>query len=348
MRSKDARSLSPDAQEALRVKAVSAVRRGMTQAEAAEIFGVTRASVNKWSQADAQHGRKALRSRKRGRPPGTQLKPHEAALTVRTIIGRCPDQLRLPFYLWTREAVQMLLEKKFGLRLSVWTVGRYLKRWGLTPQKPMRRAFEQDPEAVRRWLEQEYPTIESEAKRLRAHIFWGDEMGLRSDYQAGCSYGRRGETPVIPGTGRRFGCNMISVITNRGKLMFMVFEKDFNAAVFVRFLTRLIRQVKHRIFLIVDRHPAHRAAATKRWLERHATKIRMYFLPTYSPDLNPDESLNHDVKANALGRRRPVDEWDMMAHVRGYLRARQRQPDLVRAYFYGPQVQYAMGSRCQL
>src|SRR5262249_51146473 len=142
--------------------------------------------------------------------------------------------------------VQQLLLREFGLDVSVWTVGRYLKRWGMTPQKPIRRAFEQDPVAVRRWLETEYPHIEAEAKRENAQIFWGDEMGLRSDHQAGRSYGRRGQTPVIPGTGQRFGCNMISAITNRGKLFFMIFEKEFNFRVLLHFLKRLVRQVKGR------------------------------------------------------------------------------------------------------
>ena len=327
MRVKDARSLSSEAQEALRLRVVKALRDdGMTQVEAARVFHVSRASVNKWSRRHETSGRKALRARRRGRPPGTRLAPRQAAQTVRWITGRCPDQLRLPFFLWTRDAVRLLLEREFRLRVSIWTVGRYLKSWGLTPQKPVRRAFERDPVAVRHWLESDYPEIAREAKRVGARIFWGDEMGLRSDHQAGRSYGKRGRTPVIPGTGRRFGCNMISAITNRGKLLFMVFTTKFNFAVFLRFLKRLIRQVKGRIFLIVDAHPAHRAAAVKRWMEQHAQKIRLFFLPTYSPELNPDELLNQDVKSNALGRRRPADEWEMMDHVRGYLRSTQRQP----------------------
>jgi transposase len=341
MRIKDARSLSSAAQEALRVRVVSAVRDGMSQTEAAKVFRVTRASVNKWSRQHEQHGKKALRSRRRGRPPGTQLEPHQAALTVRSIVGRCPDQLRLPFALWTREAVQMLLEKKFGLAVSVWTVGRYLKGWGLTPQKPLRRAFEQDPVAVRRWLETEYPAIAKEAKRLGAEIHWGDEMGLRSDHQAGRSYGRRGRTPVIPSTGQRFGCNMISTITNRGRLSFMVFEEDFDGVVFLRFLRRLIRLVKRRIFLIVDRHPAHRSARVKAWLAQNASRIRMFFLPSYSPELNPDELLNQDVKSNAAGRRRPRDKFELIDNVRYYLRMTQRCPTIVENYFREQHVSYA-------
>lgn len=342
MRVKDARSLSPEAQEALRLRVVKAVREGMSQAEAGRVFHISRASVNKWSRRHETSGRKALRAGRRGRPPGTRLEPRQAAQTVRWIIGRCPDQLRLPFVLWTRDAVRMLLEREFRLKVSIWTVGRYLKRWGLTPQKPVRRAFEQNPVAVRRWLESEYPEIERKAKRVGAQIFWGDEMGLRSDHQTGTSYSKRGRTPVIPGTGRRFGCNMISVITNRGKLFFMVFETKFNFAVFLKFLRRLIRQVKERIFLILDGHPAHRSAAAKRWLEDHSDKIRVFFLPTYSPELNPDELLNQDVKSNALGRQRPTNQWEMMDHLRGYLKSTQRQPLIVQAYFYGQHVQYAM------
>jgi transposase len=266
---------------------------------------------------------------------------HQAARAVRRIVGRCPDQLRLPFALWTREAVQMLLEREFGLGVSVWTVGRYLRDWGLTPQKPLRRAFEQDPEAVRRWMRVEYPGIRRAAKRLGATIFWGDEMGMRSDHQTGTSYGRRGQTPVIPGTGQRFRCNMISAITNRGKLLFMVFTKGFRTPVFLAFLKRLLRQVRRRIFLIVDGHPVHRAAEVRHWLAKQKGRIRLYFLPGYSPELNPDELLNQDVKSNALGRRRPLDREELLEDVRGYLRSTQKRPGIVRGYFREPHVRYA-------
>jgi len=135
---------------------------------------------------------------------------------VRMILSGCPDQMSMPFALWTREAVQQLLSRKFAVEVSVWTVGRYLRAWGLTPQKPVRRAYEQNPAAVRKWLEEEYPAIRELARRAKAQIHWLDEMGLRSDHQAGRSYGRRGETPVVLGIGLLFRRNMISAITNRG------------------------------------------------------------------------------------------------------------------------------------
>lgn len=341
MKTQDARSLPPVAQEDLRRKAVRAVLAGRTQLDVAQMLGVTRQSVGRWVKAHREGGARALKARKRGRPKGKALEPWQAAQTCRAILDRRPEQLKLPFYLWTRQAVGQLIAERFGVRLSVWTVGRYLKSWGFTAQKPLRRAFEQDPQAVRRWLEDDYPAIRTQAKRERAGLYWGDEMGLRSDHQTGTSYGRRGHTPVIAATGQRFGCNMISAITNRGQLSFMVFKKRFSADVFIDFLRRLVRQSTRKVFLIVDRHPVHRSAKAKKWLRKHDKSIALFFLPPYSPELNPDEVLNQDVKSNAVGRRRPHDQKQMLASVRGYLRGRQRRPHLVRKYFDEEHVRYA-------
>ena len=342
MEQQDARLLSPDAQEALRRRVIAAIEQDeLTPTEAAERFGVSRQSIYNWLQKVRSAGKRGLRACKRGPRHVSRLAPHEAATTVRAITDRCPDQLKLPYALWTREAVQQYLRRRFGIAVSVWTVGRYLKRWGLTPQKPVRRAFEQDPVAVRRWLQEEYPAIAAAAKRERARIHWGDEMGLRSDHQTGTTYGRRGRTPVIPGTGRRFRCNLISTVTNRGQLAFMVFKEGFTAQVFLRFLRRLIRQAKQKVYLIVDGHPVHRSRTVKRWLAKHAKQIRMFQLPAYSPELNPDELLNQDVKSNAAGRQRPSDQVEMIATVRSYVRSTQRRPDVVRAYFREEHVRYA-------
>jgi transposase len=272
------------------------------------------------------------------------LAPHQAATTVRYIVGGCPDQLSLPFALWTREAVQALLSRRFDLEVSVWTVGRYLRAWGLTPQKPVRRAYEQNPAAVRKWLEEEYPAIRESARQDQAQIHWLDEMGLRSDHQAGRSYGRRGQTPVVWGTGQRFRCNMISSITNRGRLAFMIFRQRFTARVFLNFLRRLLRltqRTKRKVFLIADGHPVHRSRSVSRWLAEHAAEIRIFWLPSYSPELNPDELLNQDVKTNALGRVRPVNVHEMMSNVRSYLRIAQARPTFVKNYFRERHVQYA-------
>lgn len=344
MRKQDARSLPGEAQEDLRRRVVEAVRKGLSQTEAADVFDLARGTVNRWMGLLQREGQRALKARRRGRPRQSRLAPHQAATTVRLILSGCPDQLRLPFALWTREAVQQLLFRKFEVAVSVWTVGRYLRAWGLTPQKPVRRAYEQNPAAVEQWLEAEYPAIRAEAQRQKAQIHWLDEMGLRSDHQAGRSYGRRGQTPVVWGTGQRFRCNMISSITNRGRLAFMVFRQRFTAPVFLNFLGRLVRlnrKKRKKIFLIVDGHPVHKARSVSRWLGKHQAEIRIFWLPSYSPELNPDELLNQDVKTNALGRVRPWDVDEMMGHLRSYLRITQSRPRAVKRYFCGPHVRYA-------
>ena len=338
----DARCLTPEAQEALRRRVVRAVMGGrMTKAAAARTFAVSRTSVHAWVRTCWERGSRALKARGRGRPKRSRFMGWQAATTVRLICDHCPDQLELPFVLWTREAVQSLLLTRFQIRVSVWTVGRYLKRWGFTPQKPLRRAYERDPEAVQAWLERRYPAIRRQAARENAEIHWGDEMGLRSDHQAGTTYGRKGRTPAIPGTGQRFGCNMISTITNRGRLSFMIFKQTFTGNVMIEFLRRLIRQSHGKVFLIVDRHPVHRSAKVERWIENHEDQIRRFFLPDYCPDLNPDELLNQDVNSNAVGRQRASNQREMIRNVRFYLRSTQRQPDIVQSYFQSEQVSYA-------
>jgi hypothetical protein len=247
--------------------------------------------------------------------------------------------------LWTREAAAALVERRFGVRVCLTTIGRWLKRWGFTPQKPVRRAWEQNPKAVQRWLRVRYPRIRPEALAEGAEIHWGDEMGLRSHHQAGRTYGRKGRTPVIAGTGQRWRFNMTSTVTSRGTLRFMVFKEGFDGDVFIKSLRRLVRSAGRRVYLIVDEHSVHESAQVQWWLQRHRKQIRMILLPTYSPDVNPGEFLNPSVggvKANAVGRCRPSSRKEMMAGVRDYLRSRQTRPDIVRSYFCAPSVRYAM------
>ena len=338
----DARKLSPEAQADLRRRVAHAVvDRGMGQSEAARTFEVGRTSVHHWCKAYRSGGDPALAPRKRGPKRSSRLLPHQAATIVRLIDDRQPDQLQLPFALWTREAVGDLIRQRYDIDLSVWTVGRYLKRWGFTPQKPLRRAYERDPKAVQRWIDRDYPAIAKRAKTEKGKVYWGDEMGMRSDHQTGRSYGRRGQTPTIQGTGQRFSCHMISALTNQGELAWMVFQERFTTDVFLRFLRRLIRHADRKVFLIVDGHPVHRSRKVKAWLAKHAERIEMFYLPGYCPELNPDELLNQDVKSNAVGRRRPSDRNDLTAGVRTYLRSTQKQPAIVRNYFNHEDVRYA-------
>lgn len=344
MKKRDARRLSSDAQENQRLSAIRAILAGTKQVEVARIFHVSVQSVCQWVKKYRDGGLRALGAKPRGRPKtGGALLPWQAATIVKILRSKDPNQLSLPFYLWTRDAVRDLVKNKYGIRLSRWTLGRYLKRWGFTPQKPLRRAYEQNPKAVRRWLEIDYPAICKRAKLEMALIFWGDETGLRSDHAVGRSYGLRGQGAIISGTGQRFSCNMISAITNQGQLYFTITRDRFNSIVFIKFMKRLIKQSQRKIFLIVDGHPSHKSQITQAWLNRPENKkhIEVFLLPGYSPELNPDELVNQDVKSNALGKRRPRTGEEMIQDVRSYLHKRQRQPHIVRNYFHEQHVRYA-------
>ena len=343
MTNRDTRTLSRSAAEALRFKVVHAVvEGGMLQKEAARVFGVSTVSVCNWLKAYKNGGENALCTKRLGRPSGKRLTSEQAAGIRKSVIGRCPDQLRLPGLLWTRELVGTIILQRFGVALSRWTVGRYMKSWGLTPQKPARRALERNPARVRYWLKTKYPAIRRQAKEEGATVWWGDESGLRSDHQTGTTWGERGNTPVVKRTGKRFGCNMISAITSHGDLRFMVFESRFTVAVFLEFLQRLVKSENGRkVFLIVDRHSVHKAGKVEQWVKENSDKIALFFLPPYSPELNPDELLNQDVKSNAHRRGKAHDKSELLSRTRGFLRSRQRTPEKVKRYFLAKAVAYA-------
>ena len=340
---RDARSLPQAAQEELRRRAVRLVGEGRTQVEVAGLLGVTRQAVGNWMRAHRRGGDQALGARRRGRRGGhTKLTEAQQQKIARLIAGKNPDQLKLPGFLWTRALVRDLIRRELSVELGEDTVGRYLRAWGFSPQKPMRRAYEQSSEAVRQWLEERYPEIEKCARRERAEILWADESGLRSDHSAGRTWAPVGQTPVTQGTGKRFKANMIAAVSNTGTLRFRVFDQRFTGPLFLDFLKRLVKDNRGRkIFLIVDGHPAHRARIVRDWVAAHPELIELHFLPGYSPELNPAEMLNQDVKTNALGRRRPLNITELKADVRRFLRSCQRQPARVARYFRERHVTYA-------
>lgn len=338
----DARKLDIATQTHLRRAAVQAVRGGMSQTQAAEVFGASLRAVSKWMALDRAGGLRALKPKRRGRRAGEgRLTPVQSARIRQLIIDSLPDQLKLPFYLWTRAAVVTLIEQEYGISVSLTTVGRYLNGWGMSPQKPVRRAYERNDAAIARWLRTEYPAIARDAKREKAVIYWGDEMGLRSDHVAGTSYAPLGQTPIIRATGQRFGCNMISAITNRGHLAFMVFHGKFDGRLFIRFMQRLLKQAAGKLYLIVDGHPVHRSVVANAFVSANTARLRLIRLPGYCPELNPDELLNQDVKTNGLGKSRPSNRTELMAGVRSHLRRRQRQPHVIRNLFQEKHVRYA-------
>ena len=257
------------------------------------------------------------------------------------ICTRTPDQLGLPFALWSRAAVRELVAQRCGVRLAIRTTGTYLARWGFTAQKPLRRAYEQRPKDVQRWLRQDYPAIVARAKRERAVIFWGDETGLRSDDVRGRSYAPRGHTPTIRVCRKRVSLSLISAVTNRGEVRWMVLDGAITAPKLIGFLHRLIRDTCRKVFLILDNLPAHRAKLVRAWLAAHGAKIEVFYLPSYSPELNPDECLNADLK-RAVGSQAPArSKVDLKRAAMRHMRRVSNLPARVRSYFQHTPVRYA-------
>ena len=339
----DARKLDLIGKEDLRRRTGGAViERGLSKAEAARVFGVSRTSVHSWLDLYQQNGEEGLVPKRPGRPKcGGRLQGWQAATIVNIIKDNCPEQLKMPFALWTREAVRDLIRMRFGIGYFLGMVGRLLRRWGFTPQKPVTRAYERNDDRIRDWLQREYPALRRRAKRENAEIYWEDETGLRSDHLVGRSYSPRGHTPVIRSTGNRFGCNIISAVNNLGKMRFRVFKGSFTQLVMIDFLDRLVRDAKRKIIVIVDGHPVHRGRRLRQWLQTHASQCELVLLPGYAPELNPDELLNQDLKSNVFSSGRPRTRDELVAQTRSYLRATQKRPDIVRAYFQEAHVNYA-------
>ena len=338
----DARKLDIATQTHLRRTVVRAVRGGMSQTEASKVYGASLRAVSKWIALERTGGLRALKQKRRGRRAGGgHLQPAQSARIRQLIIDSLPDQLKLPFYLWTRAAVVSLIEREYGISVSLTTVGRYLAGWGMSPQKPVRRAYERNDAAIAHWLRTEYPAIARDAKREKAVIYWGDEMGLRSDHVAGTSYAPMGQTPIIRAAGQRFGCNMILAITNRGHLAFMVFQGKFDGRLFVQFMRRLLQQATGKLYLIVDGHPVHRSVVARDFVAANEARLRLIRLAAYCPELNPDELLNQVFKITGLGKSRSANRAELMAGVRSHLRRRQKQPQVIRSLFQGKHVRYA-------
>lgn len=342
----DARSLSQDAQEVLRVRAVKMLESGLTQVEVAAHLGVSDRVVRSWARKFRRGGWKALAKRPRGRSSEEQmvLSGADQERVVEAVRSRFPDQLRIPGLLWTRSGVQDLIERECGVRLDVSTVGRYLRRWGFTLKRPVKRMLEADPVVVEAWLEEVYPAIKARAKAQGAMILWQDESGVRLRQlipQAG--YAPRGVRAVAKVSGKYVSVNMISALANSGQLHFQLFEGKFTGQVFIDYLTRLIGDYHGRkIILICDNHSTHHAKLVKAWAAAHTDQIELCFLPAYSPHLNPDEYLNQDVKRHIRALpERPSTKPGLKDTLTSFLGLRASQPQIVRNYFNAPEVQYA-------
>jgi transposase len=338
------RSIGRVAQEELRRRALYLVEQtGMTQAAAAQAVGVQRQTVNIWLQRYREKGEAGVLDGRRVSPRRGQghLTPDEAGQVQDWIVEHTPDRLELPFGLWTSQAVRELIERHFAKRLGLSTVRLYLQRWGFTPQRPLVRAKERQPAAIAAWLATTYPAIAKRARAMHAMIYWGDETGISNQDPIGRSYAPKGQTPVITRAAKRMTRSMISALSNRGLMRFMLYQGALNAAGFIAFLRRLIRDAGQKVILIVDNLQVHKAGRVQAWVASHAHAIELRYLPSYAPDHNPSEYLNNDLKQKLRQQRPPGSEEELVERTRSVLRAIQRSPDRIQGYFKPEPVRYA-------
>jgi transposase len=299
--------------------------------------------VNTWVKRYREQGETGVLDGRRVSPRRGQgiLSAEEAGQIRQWIVEQTPDQLQLPFGLWTSRAVRELIGQRLGKRLGLTAVQLYLQRWGMSPQKPLVRAKQRQPAAIAAWLATSYPAIARRAKAVRAVIYWGDETGISNQDQIGRSYAPKGRTPVVRRTAKRVTRSMISAVSNRGLMRFMLYEGALNADRFIAFLRRLIRDAGQKVFLIVDNLKVHKAGKVQAWVESHGHEIELFYLPSYAPDHNPTEYLNNDLKQQLRQQPQSGSEPELIERTRSVLRAIQRSPDRLRAYFRPEPVRYA-------
>lgn len=340
MEKKTLRTASNELISNLRKSSISALRKGKTQQEVATLFGVGLSTLKSWVKQYKEKGNKSFVLKSRGVKKGSKDLSNQQLSTVKNLMAeKLPDQLKLPFTLWTREAVQSLINKKFKIKKSLPQIGRYLQSWGFSAQKPIYKAYEQNPESVKQWLEKEYPKIKRKAKKEKAEVYFGDEAGMRSDHHAVKSFSKKGQTPIVKKTGQRFSVNMISAVSARGGKRFMLYNGKFNSDRYILFLKQLIKKSAHKIYLIMDNYSVHKTNKVKAWIERHKDKLAVYYLPTYSPELNPDELLNQDVKTNVVRKLRASNAYELKGNVKSHLKKISKQKII--SFFKHQQTKYA-------
>jgi transposase len=336
----DGRKLNHSAREAIRIRAVQRILDGESPEIIAKTLGYHRSAVYQWLKRYETAGIEGLKYQK---IPGKQPKLSRAQKQkiFDIVTSKNPLQLKFAFALWTRAMVKDFILDQFAISLSEVSVGRLLHELGLTPQRPLRRAYQQNPERVTYWLREEYPAIQKEAKAVKATIYFGDEAGVRSDYHSGTTWAPKGQTPVVRTTGARHSLNLVSAVSAKGAMRFMTVKGKLTTDRFIEFLERLLKNQNAPVFLIVDGHPVHRSARVRAFVEATDGRLKLFHLPAYSPELNPDEQVWNQLKNHRIGKMFIKSLDDMVEKIGSALRSIQRSPALIRSFFQHRECRYA-------
>jgi transposase len=343
MKNNDARTLSPQTQFELRKQVIRLRKKGVTNKATAEIVGISETYASTLWQTYLRGGIDTIIPKVRGRRLGAKrrLTAEQEMAVQKLLVDKTPDQLKLPFALWTRDAVRLAINQRYRIDLPLRTISDYLKRWGFTPQKPVKRAYEQDPKKLAQWLETDYPEIAAQARKEKAEIQWGDETGIRNDAYNAKGFSLKGKAPIIRLNAKKESINMISTVTNRGTVRFMIYNDKMSAAVLIKFMSRLIKYSDRKIFLILDNLKVHHGKKVSEWLNTNTEKIKVFFLPPYSPELNPDEYLNSDLKGKVRSGLPARSKNDLLKKTRSFMSTLQKHSKHVKNYFKHPYIAYA-------
>jgi len=321
-----------------RIQAIQLIAQGYTKREVARILEVTEQAVYGWQKSYQEGGLAALSTKiASGRK---RLLSDEQMLKLAKLLRLNPRQLELDYGLWTRKRIREIIAREFGIDYTEQNVGKILKLLGFSPQRPVYQAIQQNEEKRREWTEKTFPGISRRAAEEGASIFFADEAGCRNDHHSGTTWAPVGETPVVKFTAKRESVSIISAISMRGKMSWMVFEGTVNSAKFIEFLRELIADVKGKIFLIVDNVPYHKSAEVSAWLAKHKERIELFFLPGYSPDLNPDEWVWKNIKNDSIARIVPNRPGHLFEIAEKALRMLRHSPEKIRSFFLDPHLAY--------
>jgi transposase len=344
----DNRKLGPKEQEALRLRIIRVAKKnlrsnGSVKARAvAEICECSVSHVSHTWKKYREGGVSGVKCVQMGRPPGSgKLTVEQQRQVRRRIVDKTPEQLRLPGFLWDREKVRELIRRLFGVTIALQNISVYLGKWGMSAQRPIKRSYKQNPERIRKWLDEEFPAIKARAKSENAEIAWGDETGCQNETNYVRGYAPIGATPVLPVGNEHLRVNMISAITNQGKLRFMFYRDSMNAGKLIEFLRRLVAGARRKIHLILDNMKVHHAKRVQEWLGKHQDEIEVFFLPPYAPQHNPDEYLNGNLKRELAGKgySKTLDELESKA--RSTMKKFQNDSARVASFFQAEPVRYA-------
>ena len=336
----DLRRLTHKELTQFRRQVVAQVQSGKAVDQVVDALGVSRSALFGWLALYRSGGWDALDADKRGgRKP--KLDSQAMEWVYRTVTGNSPQQLKLPFALWTAKLIAELIKRERGVKLSRWSVARLLRQLGLSPQKPLFRAYQQDAERVTQWKEEVFPEIQKKARQQGALIYFLDESAVRSDHHSGTTWAPVGHTPVVKTTGGRFSLNIIGAITPRGDFRFMTYTGTMNAVLFIDFLSRLIKDEERPVYLIVDGHPVHRSKAVRQFVEEHREKLELHFLPSYSPELNPIEQVWNHAKNHQIGKQVITGPDQLKKLAISALRRLQKLPSIIQGFFKHPECSYA-------